>query len=37
MSRLTRGLVLRAMLVVLSGPGIDQPIRQRRWRAPRWD
>jgi hypothetical protein len=37
MSRLTRGLVLRTMLVVLIAPGINQPIRQRRWRAPRWE
>lgn len=36
MSRLTLGLVPRAMLV-LSGPGIDQPIRQRPSRAPRWE
>jgi hypothetical protein len=37
MSRLTRGLVLGAMVVVLSGRGIGQPIRRRRLRAPRWE
>jgi hypothetical protein len=36
MSRLARGLVPGTMLV-LSGHGLDQPIRRRRSKAPRWE